>query len=92
MGIINSIDGELSDSKGKSGDGEADAGVENSIFSFFGFAGVASGSHILYPTNNNEYYGYNAEYPDNGADDIANDGFDLWLVCIIATSSVLDRG
>ena len=72
---IDGVDSELGDSEGESGDGEADAGVEDGILGFFGFGGIAGGSHVLDAADDDEYDGDNTEDANDSTDDIADDVF-----------------
>ncbi len=52
------MDGKVRDGKGEGADDQADKGVEDGIFGFLDFGGVASGSHILNTADYYKYYGH----------------------------------
>ena len=69
---------EIDDGEGKGADDETDAGIEDGVFGFFGFAGVARRGHILKTTdddkddcNNTSDTNYNVEDALDGVKEIA---------------------
>ena len=72
MGIIDSIDGELSYSKGEGGDSEADAGVEDSVFGFFNFVGVTRRCHITNTANDDDNDTCYTKYTNDSIDNLPN--------------------
>lgn len=59
-------DYEVDDGKRKSGDNEADDGVEDGLFGFLEFIGVTGGSHVIDATDEDENDGDESTDGDDG--------------------------
>ena len=85
--LLDDADGPVDDSKREGANSKTNKSIENSLFGFFEFAGVAGGSHILNTTDNDKNYSNDAGDGNNRVKNTSNNSAELVFAVFFATGS-----